>query len=170
MTIEAIAERAKTSKVTVYRWWSHKAAIVLDAMLADVSPIMPYRDSSSPLEALRDQMKSFTRFARSRKARLLVAVLAEGVLDPEVGHAFREHWVRPRRDDARKLIGRAVEAGEIRADLDLEVVLDVLFGPLYYRSLVNHAPLDLAFGERVFDAVIRGMATEKARSRLGAEP
>jgi AcrR family transcriptional regulator len=166
MTMEAIAERSRTSKVTVYRWWSHKAAIVLDAMLAEVSPIMPYRDKSSPLEALGDQMRSFTRFLRSRKARLLVAVLAEGVLDFEIGEAYREHWVRPRRDDARRLVGLAVEAGEVRADLDVEVVLDALFGPLYYRALVNHLPLDLAYGDRVFQSVMTGVATDRARAKL----
>lgn len=166
MTMEAIADRAKTSKVTVYRWWSHKAAVVLDAMLADVSPIMPFRDSSSPLEALRDQVKSFTRFLRSRKAQLLVAVLAEGVLDRDVGNAFRDHWVRPRRADARKLLGRAVRAGELRPEVDVEVVLDALFGPLYYRTLVRHIPLDLAFGERIFESVILGVATEGARAQL----
>jgi AcrR family transcriptional regulator len=166
MTMEAIAERSKTSKVTVYRWWSHKAAIVLDAMLAEVSPVMPYRDSKSPLLALRDQMQSFTRFLVSRKARLLVAVLAEGVLDEEVGHAFREHWVRPRRDDARGLLGRAMQAGELRPDADLEVVLDALFGPLYYRALVNHIPLDLAFGKKVFRSVMSGVATERAQASL----
>jgi AcrR family transcriptional regulator len=166
MTMEAIAERAKTSKVTVYKWWSHKAAVVLDAMLADVSPILPYRESSSPLEAVHDQMKSFTRFLRSRKARLLVAVLAEGVLDEEVGEAFREHWVKPRRADAHKLLARAVEAGELRPDVDAEALLDALFGPLYYRALVSHLPLDSAFGDRIFQSVMRGVATDGARFEL----
>jgi AcrR family transcriptional regulator len=166
MTMEAIAERANTSKVTLYKWWSHKAAVVLDAMLAEVSPIIPYRDSESPLESLRDQMKGFTRFLRSRKAQLLIAVLAEGVLDEKVGDAFRQHWVRPRRADARVLLARAVEAGELRADVDVDVVLDALFGPLYYRALVNHLPLDPLFGERVFHCVVTGIATEPARVKL----
>jgi AcrR family transcriptional regulator len=167
MTIEAIAARAKTSKVTVYRWWSHKAAIVLDAMLADVSPIMPFSDSISPIVALRDQVRSFTRFLRSRKAQLLIAVLAEGRLDPEVGEAYRDHWVKPRRADAKRLLARAAEAGEVRADLDVEVLLDVLFGPLYYRALVMHEPLDLGFGDRVFETVLSGAATAKGRATLG---
>jgi Tetracyclin repressor-like, C-terminal domain len=93
-------------------------------------------------------------------------VLAEGVLDEEVGLAFREHWVGPRRDDARTLLVRAVEAGELRAEVDFEVVLDALFGPLYYRSLVRHRPLDPAFGDRLFESVVLGVATETARSRL----
>jgi AcrR family transcriptional regulator len=166
MTMEAIAERANTSKVTLYKWWSHKAAVVLDAMLAEVSPILPYAEDASPLEALRQQMKGFTRFLRSRKAQLLLSVLAEGVLDEKVGDAFRQHWIKPRRADARVLLGRAIEAGELCPDADLEVVIDALFAPLYYRALVRHMPLDLGFGERVFQSVVLGIATEGARARL----
>jgi AcrR family transcriptional regulator len=166
MTMEAIAERSKTSKVTVYRWWSHKAEVVLDAMLAEVSPILPYRPSSSPLGAIRDQMHSFVRFLRSRKAGLLLSVLAEGVLDPEVGVAFREHWVRTRRADARKLLERAIESLELRDDLDLDLVLDALFGPLYYRALVKHMPPDREFADLLFHAVFSGLATARGHRAL----
>jgi AcrR family transcriptional regulator len=166
MTIEAIAERAGTSKVTVYRWWSHKAAVVLDAMLAETSPQMPYEESTSPLESLRDQMRSFARFLTGRHGRLLVGVVAEGVLDVDVGNAYREHWVKPRRDDARKLLGRAVDAGELGEDTNIDVTLDALFGPLYYRFLVNHAPLTPAFADTVFRTVMLGVASEEVRGRL----
>ena len=167
MTICGIAERAGTSKVTVYRWWSHKAAIVLEAILAETSPRMPYKDSSSPLEALRDQMKSFARFLTGRHGRLLVSVMAEGVLDAEIGHAFRKHWVKPRREDATKLLARAIEAGELAADVDVEVALDALFGPLYYRFIVQHARLDVPFAQAIFESVMGGLASAEARSRLG---
>jgi AcrR family transcriptional regulator len=166
LTIEAIAERAGASKVTVYRWWSHKAAVVLEAILAETSPIMPYKESSSPLEALRDQMRSFARFLNGRHGRLLVNIVAEGVLDDMVGDAYREHWVKPRRDDARKLLGRAVEAGELAEDTDIDVTLDALFGPLYYRFLVKHSPLTPAFAETIFRTAMAGVATRKAKLRL----
>jgi AcrR family transcriptional regulator len=167
MTIEAIAERAGTSKVTVYRWWSHKAAIVLEAILAETSPIIPYRECASPLESLRDQMRAFARFLNGRYGRLLMGVVAEGVLDEEVGRSYREHWVKPRRDDARILLGRAIEAGELPRGADIETALDALFGPLYYRFLVKHAPLTPAFAESIFRTVIAGVASPEARKRLG---
>jgi AcrR family transcriptional regulator len=167
MTMEAIAERANTSKVTLYKWWSHKAAVVLDAMLAEVSPIIPVRDTAaSPLEAVRHQMMTFTRFLRSRKAQLLVSVLAEGVLDEKVGDAFRKHWIKPRRADARVLLARAIESGELREDADIDLVLDALFGPLYYRTLVQHLPADAAFAKRLFQSIMLGIATDDARKRL----
>jgi AcrR family transcriptional regulator len=166
MTIEAIAERAGTSKVTLYRWWSHKAAIVLEAILAETSPAMPYRASTSPLESLRNQMRSFARFLNGPYGRLLVGVVAEGVLDEEIGKSYREHWVKPRRDDARLLLGRAIAAGELRKGIDVEVTLDALFGPLYYRFLVKHAPLTPAFAEATFQTVMYGVASPEARKRL----
>ncbi len=167
MTIEAIAERSGTSKVTIYRWWSHKAAVALEALLAETSPRMPYRESSSPLESLRDQMRSFARFLAGRHGRLLKGVVAEGILDADVGAAYHEHWVKPRRDDARKLIGRAVVAGELDPEVDLEVALDGLFGPLYLRFLIGHLPLSADFAEDIFRGVMTGIATQAARRRLG---
>jgi hypothetical protein len=80
---------------------------------------------------------------------------------------YREHWVKPRRDDARLLLGRAILAGELQSGTDVEVTLDALFGPLYYRFLVRHAPLTPAFAESVFRTVMTGVASTEARKRLG---
>jgi AcrR family transcriptional regulator len=170
LTIEAIAEHAGTSKVTLYRWWPNKAAIVLEAILAEVSPSMPYRKSESPLESLRDQMRSFARFLNGRSGRLLVGIVAQGALDEETGRAYREHWVKPRRADARKLLGRAIEAGELPEDVDVEATLCALFGPLYYRFIVQHDTLSPAFAESVFRSVMLGVASPEARKRLTPSP
>jgi AcrR family transcriptional regulator len=167
MTMEAIAERAGTSKVTLYRWWPHKAVIVLDAMLAEASPRSSYREKASPLEALRSEMRALCRFLQGRMGRLLVGVLAEGALDPEIGDAYREHWVKPRRDNARRLIDRAVEAGSLKPGTDPEVTMDALFGPLYYRFFIGHLPLNAPFVEAVFEAVMGGIATPGTRATLG---
>jgi hypothetical protein len=124
-----------------------------------VSPILPYRENESPLAALRDQMVSFARFVRSRKGRLFLSVVAEGVLDAEVGQALRKHWVAPRRLDAKLRLARAVEAGEIRDDVDLDVVLDAMFGPLYHRAILGHAPVNEDFALAVFECATAGVAT-----------
>jgi AcrR family transcriptional regulator len=165
MTIEAIAERAGTSKVTIYRWWSHKAGIVLDAILEDITPRAPRRVSESPLQALHDEMMLLCRFLQGHVGRSLIGVVAEGVLDPEIGEAYREHWIKPRRERARGLITRAIEAGELAPDVDVEVVIDALFGPLYYRFLVKHAPLTTAYAESVYQAVVGGVGAAKSRAQ-----
>jgi AcrR family transcriptional regulator len=166
LTMEAIAERAGTSKVTVYRWWPHKAAVVLDAMFAEVSPRAPHRASTSPLEALHGEMKALCRFLQGRMGRLLVGVVAEGALDPEIGEAYRQHWVEPRRNLARKLICAAVEAGELLRGVDVEVTIDALFGPLYCRFFIQHAPLSMGFADSLFNVVMVGLASPEARASL----
>jgi hypothetical protein len=101
---------------------------------------------------------------------LLVGVVAEGVLDPDIGDAYREHWIRPRRDRARGLIARAVEVGELEADVDPEVLIDALFGPLYYRLLVKHAPLSLAFADSIFRSAMRGVGSTGTRAKASRAP
>jgi AcrR family transcriptional regulator len=155
--MEAIAERAGASKVTIYRWWSHKAAVVLDAML-DTTPRIDSDEGVSPLGSLLAQMRSFARFLGSRRGRLLAQVVAEGVTDPEVGAAYRKHWVSPRRDAARALLRRAIDAGELAPETDIDATLDALFGPLYYRFLIQHAPLTREFAETIFRTVMSGIA------------
>src|SRR5450755_4025856 len=98
-------------------------------------------------------MVDVTRVFRGRSGVLLAGLAAEGVLDAEVGKAFREHWVKPRRADAKRLLRRGVEGGEILAHVDLELVLDALFGPIYYRLLVRHEPLTKAFAEGLWTNV-----------------
>ncbi len=166
MTIEAIAERSGAGKVTIYRWWSHKAAIVLEAMIEDTAPRIVAHASGSPLASLREQMRAFARFLSGRHGRLLRGIVAEGIVDAEVGAAYREHWVRPRRDDAQRLLARAVQAGELVPSLDFDLALDALFGPLYFRFLIGHARLDADFAESIFDSVMSGLAAPHARTQL----
>jgi AcrR family transcriptional regulator len=166
MTICAIAERAMTSKVTVYRWWSHKAAIVLEAMLSESSPQMPFRETTSPLESIRAQLRAFVRFAEGPNGKLLRDVLAEGILDAEIGHACREHWIKPRREDASRLLRRAIHQGEISPETDLEITIDALFGPLYHRFLIRNVPLTPAFADHIFESAVAGLLLPAARKRL----
>jgi len=80
-------------------------------------------------------------------------VIGAGQSDPEILQAFRAHWVEPRRIEARKLLQQSIKKGEIRADLDPDTVLDMLYGPLYLRLLLKHAPLDENFVDTVFKVV-----------------
>lgn len=73
--------------------------------------------------------------------------------------AFRAHWVEPRRVEARRLLRQAIKKSEIRADLDPDRVLDLLYGPLYLRLLLKHAPLDEDFVNTVFEVVSPALCT-----------
>ncbi len=169
MTIEAIAERAGASKVTLYRWWPNKAAIVMEAFLAAYPPSVPHHRSGSAIDGLREQMVAFVTALTGRPGVLLAGLAAEGVLDAEVGDAFRTRWVLPRRVEAAKVLQHGIDAGELRGDLDIELALDALYGPMYYRLLIKHAPLTRAFALALWESVTRGIAApHEARGSAGA--
>ena len=80
--------------------------------------------------------------------------------ETELAKAFRNQFIAASRADGRALLERAIAAGELRADLDLEVTLDLVYGPLYYRLLVGHAPLD----RRFTDALLRPRCCAASRA------
>ena len=95
-------------------------------------------------------------------ARVIAALLAETRADPAFAAEYRQHVIEPRRDQAREIFGRAVERGEVPADLDLEVALDLIYGPLYLRLLQGHAPLDDSFVEAAIDLALAGIKPRSA--------
>lgn len=70
------------------------------------------------------------------------------------GHSYRSHFVQARRDATRELLVQARDRGEIAANTDLDVTLDLLYGPIYHRLLHGHAPLTERFAQQVIDYVI----------------
>jgi hypothetical protein len=89
--------------------------------------------------------------------RTVAALIAEGQTDPELAEALRSRWLSVRRAEAREILELGIERGELRGDLDLEVAVDVLYGPIYYRMLVGHAPLDEDFADALADHIFDGL-------------
>lgn len=157
-TMEAIAERAGASKVTLYRWWPNKAAVVMDAFFTRRSPRIPPTRSASVVYQVGAHMRAFARLMGGGTGPLLRALVAEGVFDPLASEAFRERWVEPRRAELRAILQAGIDRGELAAALDIETVTDALFGPLYHRLLIGHRPLTVEFADRLCSLVLRGVA------------
>jgi hypothetical protein len=98
-------------------------------------------------------MRRWAVIFRSPLGQIVATVIGAGQSEPEILEAFRSHWVEPRRVEARTLLRLAMRNGEIRGDLDPDTVLDLLYGPLYIRLLLKHAPLDEDFVDIVFEIV-----------------
>jgi hypothetical protein len=90
-------------------------------------------------------------------ARVIAALLTETRVDPAFAAEYQRRVIDPRRDQAREIFGRAIEWGEISPDVDLEVALDLIYGPLYLRLLQGHAPLTGAFVRAVIDLALTGI-------------
>ncbi|HVT69507.1 MAG TPA: TetR-like C-terminal domain-containing protein, partial [Trebonia sp.] len=90
-------------------------------------------------------------------ARVIAALITEAQTDPVFAAEYRRHVVQPRREQCRQVLARAIERGEVPADLNLEVALDLIYGPLYHRLLHGHAPLDDAFVGDAVDMALAGI-------------
>ncbi len=140
VSMEAIAEEAGVARTTIYRRWPSKATIVMDALLMEVEPEIDFPAGSSPLESLHAQMSLLAQAFRSRRGVLVRSLLAEAQFDPELKTAFLERWILKRRAAATSVIRAAIEAGELTVGTDPEVLLDVLYGGLYYWLLIGLKP------------------------------
>jgi AcrR family transcriptional regulator len=157
MTMEAIAERAGASKTTVYRWWPNKAALAIEAFREAVAPELPLRDTGSLRQDLTTQMQNFARVLSGRGGRMLRSFLVAARCDPEVAEAFRSLWSDPRRAEAKQMLRQKQSNGQLRRDADLDLVLDSLYGPLYYRFLVKNELPSQKYAESLAALVIQGL-------------
>jgi AcrR family transcriptional regulator len=164
MSMEEVAERAGVSKATIYRWWDSKDLLAIDALASEwATPRrVTERDTGSLRGDLLAQIRPWLRQLNEKPyGRVMAGLVAEAQTDPEFAELYRDHFVRPRRDATRPLLLRAIDRGEIAADTDLDVALDLLYGPIYHRLLHGHAPLTDHFVQQVIDAVIAAASSER---------
>jgi len=159
VSMDAVAEQAGVSKATIYRWWPSKEMLALDALLDWSAARAPTRDTGSLRGDLLALVRPWVREIRSAPfGRVIAAFVTEAQSDPQFAAAYRKHFVTPRREAMRAAFARAAERGEVPANLDVEVAVDLIYGPLYHRLLHGHAPLTARFAERVVDMALAGIA------------
>jgi AcrR family transcriptional regulator len=162
LTMDAVAARAGVSKATIYRRWSSKEALVLDAWMAC------FEDEPLPdTDSLRGDLLALTqRLTSSVSSGVLAQVLPQMVaaarVNPDLAEVYRL-YVAQRRRRATAVLERAVERGEVAADVDLDVVQDLVSGPLFYRALMTGEPVDDAYVEQIVDVVLRGVGAKSVR-------
>ncbi len=159
LSIEAVAERAKVSKATVYRWWPNKAALIADAFHSTAVEQLHFSDTGSVLKDMSSQMSRLIKVFRSQRGKLVSALIAGGQSDPDLIKAFRERFLLPRRHEAYQTLRRAVDRGELPGKLDFDLLLDALYGPIYMRFLIGHDSLTSDFAEELCDLVLKPLLT-----------
>jgi AcrR family transcriptional regulator len=160
VTVEAIADRAGVSKATVYRWWPNKAAVVMDGFLSTVSSEVPFPHTGCAKEDIRLHMSKLIEAFCGKMGRTVAALIAEGQTDPELAEALRARWLSVRRAEVKEILEQGMASGELREGLDLEVAADSLYGPIYYRLLISHAPLEEDFADTLADHVFAGLSAQ----------
>ncbi len=165
LTMEGIAARAGVGKPTVYRWWPDRHAVAMAALMEDGPPDpapavtegRPSRRRLSMMDSLEQQLKKVIEVFAQPVGRTVARMIAAADSDSELSKAFRNHFIVTRREEGRALLLRAIELGEIRRDTEVDTALDMIYGALFFRLLLAHAPLNEALAVQIVAEALRGL-------------
>ena len=157
-TIDEVAAYLGIPKQTIYRWWKCKAELVLEAYANHAASKLPMPDKG----ALRADLEWFFCAAFKRLTDIsgptMRGLMADAVYDPEFLEILREVLIAKRRAALEQVLERGRARGELKPDADLDVMVDLLFGALWYRLLAQHAKLDSRFAKQLVAGVLDGFA------------
>lgn len=158
VTIEGVAARAGVGKQTIYRWWSSKGLLILEAFRAKLDHQLATPPAADrPLAGLPELLQRTAELLHHpRYGRMLADLVAAAQHDPALAKDFHEKVYRPNRDGTLDRIRRAQKAGELR-DIDPDLAADLLFGPLWFRLMVVQAPPTPEYAKQVVDATLAGL-------------
>lgn len=112
---------------------------------------------SSAIASLNQQLRRVVEVFSRPVGRAAARIIAASDNDSELARAFRNHFILARREEGRAFLLQAIEEGDLRGDIDVEVALDMLFGALFFRLLLGHAPLDLRLADQIVAAALFGL-------------
>ena len=147
----------------------NKSALVVDAFAASAEHKLHFPNTGSVYRDMSLQMTQLLAILRSPRGRIVAALVGGGQSDPELLAAYRERFLRPRREEAYKTLRRAIERGELPRSLDLDLVLDILYGAIYMRFLIRHDALSEDYIRQVCRLVLGG-AARRAQPARPAKP
>jgi AcrR family transcriptional regulator len=155
--MDEVAQRGGVSKATIYRWWPTKGMLVFEAFTANFLARQPTPDTGSLRGDLLAALRSWIRTVKGTvTGRTLVGLIAEVQRDPDLAEIWREHFVTRVRAQHRLMLDRAIGRGEVPADTDPDIILDLVFGSAYHRLLQSHLPLTDRFARAVVDTIVAG--------------
>ena len=159
VSMDAVAARAGVSKATIYRWWPTKETLALDAIQFDWEGVQP---QSQQTESLRGDLCSLLQpwvqlISERPYGRVIAALLAKAQTDLEFAAQYHAQFLDPRRNHAAAIFQRAIDRGEIAAETDIEIALDLLFGPIYHRMLQTTGKLDDRYTHEIVDILVAGL-------------
>ncbi|MCH6171493.1 TetR/AcrR family transcriptional regulator [Pseudonocardia alaniniphila] len=158
MTTEEIASRCGASKATIYKWWPNKYAVAVEAMLSQMFVESGDPDTGSAHEDFRLVLRGMMRFYNSPSGRVYAQIVGEAQFDPQIAAELNDRLIGPRRQLGRTILARGIARGELRADIDPESAIDLIFGAAIYRLVAGHAPMGDDVADSIVDLAIRGLA------------
>jgi AcrR family transcriptional regulator len=154
LEIQEVCRKAGVSKPTIYKWWPTKAAMVMTMFEQRMVRRLPPIESLDAEKLIRVAVPGLIRLFNGPFGKVAAEMIAEGQSEPAVLREFRDRYLLKRRKVSVRVLKHAIASGEFKRSVDPELLLDLIFGPIYYRLLVKHQPLDQAFGTALVDYVL----------------
>lgn len=146
LTFERVAKVSGVSKTTLYKWWPSKGALALDGYFHAVEPALAFPDTGDIRTDLIAQLRAFAQvMTETPGGRVLAELIGQSQTDPDLATAYRSLYSTERRRLAGDRLRRAQESGQVRADVDVQIVVDQLWGAVYHRLLIPDEPVTDAF-------------------------
>ena len=161
LTMEGVAERAGVGKATVYRRWSSKEDLVVAVVEGFVREIT-IPDTGSIKKDLLHLLGEAVRVYGGKPGDVVAGLVPALAHDPRLAQVLRASFLSPRRAALGSVLERGVRRGELRADLDYELALDFLGGPLFYRLLITGGPVDETLARGVIEVMLDGLRVRHA--------
>jgi AcrR family transcriptional regulator len=174
LTLEAVARRAGTTKPAIYRRWSSRQRLVLDALGQRLGAARA-PDTGCTLCDLDECLKVFVTAFRRMPAGVIGPLFADCAGDRELRGAFMSTLFKPPRQAVRETLERAYARGDLRDEVDIELILDLIGSLVHYRALFGHARTTNVEIERAVEALLQGVATDYPRllehsRQMGGDP
>ncbi|HEY0249502.1 MAG TPA: TetR/AcrR family transcriptional regulator C-terminal ligand-binding domain-containing protein [Gryllotalpicola sp.] len=159
LTFERVARLSGVSKTTIYKWWPSRGALALDGYFHAVENTLAFPDTGDIRADLTAQLRSFARvMTRTAAGRVLTELIGQAQTDVDLATAYRTLYSSERRRLAAERLGVAREAGQLRAEVDVQVVVDQLWGAVYHRLLIPDEPVTDAFITALVGNLLDGIA------------
>ena len=157
-TIDGVAKRSGASKVTIYKLWPSAGTLALEGYFVSVEQALEFPDTGDIWADLRTQLHSFAELLTTTGAgRTVAELIGRAQTDPDLMSAYLKGYSGPRRALAVQRLDLAQSQGQLRADTDLEALVDQLWGACYHRLLLPDQPLNKTFIDTIIDNLLRGV-------------
>lgn len=167
VTIEGIAKTVIRPRSSLYRRWPSKRHLVVYTVVSELGE-NPAADTGTLRGDLLSAVRTLWHAFRGPLGHALAGLVADMAQDTALGSSIRQQVLGPRRRSMREAIERARVRGEVRNDLDMELLLDMLTGPFYFRTLFGHASMRRKDTEQIVDCVLRVIKPDNARCYAAA--
>ncbi|MCK1383913.1 TetR/AcrR family transcriptional regulator [Bradyrhizobium sp. 21] len=156
-TIDAVARHSSVSKMTIYKWWPSREALLIDAFLHHAAQMLPLppASSGSPAARARRHAAAYAEALQDEFGKVQLAVISECISKTGSAELFYARYLQFRRDALVEMIAAGQNDGSILAEGAPEDLYDAIYGGLFYRYVFGIAPITPAYARNLVDLVLR---------------